>query len=104
MIAEHSIEHSSARGRGGLTAGLLSITLTLHRAAGLLDPWPGYAVSTDELVRMLAEESRGMEQPRAGLDELLERHRRLLAEPMRSLLCGEWCAWEPRASARRPST
>ncbi len=71
---------------------MMSIGRTLNRVAGLLDPWPGYAVSADELAVMLAAESQESKQPRAGLDKLLERHRRLLAEPTRNALSGEWCS------------
>lgn len=93
MNAEDKAQNSSAPGRGNLTASTRSIRRALRRIARLLDPWPGYAVPEDELLAVLAAERGEAEQPgqpRMGLDELLGRHRRLLAEPMRSLLSGEW--------------
>jgi hypothetical protein len=95
MIAKDRTHDGCAPDRGSLSASLRSIGRALHRVAGLLDPWPGYAVPSDELVVMLAAERQETGQPiasRMGLDELLDRHRRLLAEPMRSALCGEWLA------------
>ena len=50
-------------------------------------------MSTHELAEMLAAEYRKAEKSRIsrmGLDELLERHRRILAGPVRSALYGEW--------------
>ena len=93
MIAVARTQHDSTPNLGNISAGLRSIGRALHGVAELLDPWPGYAVPADELMEMLAAERRETEQPqapRAGLDELLERHRRLLAEPVRNALYGEW--------------
>lgn len=90
VIAEHRTQHSSTPDRGSVAEGLQSVGRALHLVAGLLDPWPGYAVPSDELLGMLTEERQGVARSRAGLDELLERHRRLLAEPMRNVLSGEW--------------
>jgi hypothetical protein len=93
MIWVDKFENHSARDHGTLPGWVWSIAVALHRAAGLLDPWPGYAVSADDLATMLEAESRASGQPfpaRMRLDELLERHRRILAGPARKVLSGEW--------------
>ncbi len=93
MISLVGTYHSHALDLGGLASGASSLGRLLHRVAELLDPWPGYAVTADELLVMLAAERQGKERSRPlwiGLDELLERHRRLGTAPARTPLSGEW--------------
>ena len=86
--------------RGGaadhiLHASQRTIDRVVRRCARFLNPWPGYAVPADELLETLTTEYAEAQRqcgPRIGIDDLLERHRRLLSGPKRHLSSEEWTA------------
>jgi hypothetical protein len=83
--------------RGAHLTGLRAIERAIREAIRLLDPWPGYAVPTDELVAMLkkryGQNGEGGElhvPPTKGLDELLEHYRRTVTAQTRPRSAEEW--------------